>query len=365
MAGSTFGKLLTMTTWGESHGAGIGVVVDGCPAGLSISEEDIQILLDRRKPGGRDFATPRQEADRVRILSGIFEGKTTGTPVCVIIKNSDQRSGDYSEIAEKYRPSHADYGFDAKFGIRDYRGGGRSSGRETVSRVIAGAVAKKILSELNIDVCAYTYSIGNVEIDRENMDLSLVGKNATSMPDAKADELAVKEIEKARKESDSLGGVCECVIKGLPAGIGEPVFDKLDARLSYAVMGIGAVKAVEIGDGIKVSYTTGSNNNDPFVIKDGEISKEKNSSGGITGGISDGSDVVLKAYFKPTPSIAREQKTVDKYGNETVINIKGRHDPVVVSRACVVVEAMAAVTVLDLMFSNMHSKLQNIKDFYS
>ena len=365
MPGSSFGENFRFHTFGESHGEALGVIIDGVPAGLSLSAEDLKPMLGRRRPGQGVASTKRNEADEPIILSGIFEGKTTGTPVCVIIKNSDQRSGDYSEIAEKYRPSHADYGFDAKFGIRDYRGGGRSSGRETVSRVIAGAVAKKILSELNIDVCAYTYSIGNVEIDRENMDLSLVGKNATSMPDAKADELAVKEIEKARKESDSLGGVCECVIKGLPAGIGEPVFDKLDARLSYAVMGIGAVKAVEIGDGIKVSYTTGSNNNDPFVIKDGEISKEKNSSGGITGGISDGSDVVLKAYFKPTPSIAREQKTVDKYGNETVINIKGRHDPVVVSRACVVVEAMAAVTVLDLMFSNMHSKLQNIKDFYS
>ncbi len=357
MAGSIFGKVLTMTTWGESHGAGIGVVVDGCPAGLSISEEYIQDMLDRRKPGGRDFATPRQEADLVKILSGVFEGKTTGTPISMMIENTSQRSGDYGNLATTYRPGHADYGFDAKYGFRDYRGGGRSSGRETAGRVAAGAIAAKLLEEYGISVSAYVSAIGTVVCDPKRFDPEEIRRNALCMPDAEAAERASLYLRKLMEDQDSSGSEVTCVVKGVPAGIGEPVFDKLDARLGQAIFSIGAVKAVEIGDGTDVVKSRGSENNDGFCIKDGKVSKKTNHSGGILGGISDGSDILIRASFKPTPSIFKEQDTVNASGEEVKLSIRGRHDPVIGPRASVVVEAMTAFTIADLLLINRCSKL--------
>ena len=364
MAGSTSGTHFTITTWGESHGKALGVVVDGCPAGLLLQESDIQAYLDRRKPGSTPFSTPRKEADQVQILSGVFEGKTTGTPISLLVLNTSQRSADYSEIASYYRPGHADYTFDAKYGFRDYRGGGRSSGRETIGRVAAGAIAAKILGELGITVRAYTKSIGPVSIDPARFDPEAILSTPTAMPDRAADEKAQEWLTACMKEQDSSGGVVECVISGMPAGIGEPVFDKLDARLGNALFSIGAVKAVEIGDGTAVSVAKGSENNDPFRIRDGRIVKAANHAGGILGGISDGSDIVMRAHIKPTPSIFRPQETAGADGQERTVSIRGRHDPVIVPRAVVVVECMAALTVTDLLFSNMSARLDKILSFY-
>ncbi|MBQ8198790.1 MAG: chorismate synthase [Lachnospiraceae bacterium] len=364
MAGSILGKHFTIQTFGESHGEGIGVVVDGCPAGLSLSASDIQTYLNRRKPGQSKFATPRKEADEVEILSGVFEGKTTGTPIALLVRNTSQRSGDYSEIASYYRPGHADYTFDEKYGFRDYRGGGRSSGRETIGRVAAGAIALKLLKELGIEICAYTRSIGPVTIDYAKFDKETILSTPTSMPDADASAKAEAYLEECMKSLDSSGGVIECVAKGVPAGVGEPVFDKLDANLGKAIMSIGSVKAFEIGDGIAVATMKGSENNDSFVMKDGAVAKATNHSGGILGGMSDGEDIVLRAYIKPTPSIFKEQNTVNKDGENISVQIKGRHDPVIVPRAVVVVEAMTALTILDLMMENATAKLDNLKKIY-
>ena len=364
MAGSILGKHFTIQTFGESHGEGIGVVVDGCPAGLSLSASDIQTYLNRRKPGQSKYATPRKEADEVEILSGVFEGKTTGTPIALLVRNTSQRSGDYSEIASYYRPGHADYTFDEKYGFRDYRGGGRSSGRETIGRVAAGAIALKLLKELGIEICAYTRSIGPVTIDYAKFDKETILSTPTSMPDADASAKAEAYLEECMKSLDSSGGVIECVAKGVPAGVGEPVFDKLDANLGKAIMSIGSVKAFEIGDGIAVATMKGSENNDSFVMKDGAVAKATNHSGGILGGMSDGEDIVLRAYIKPTPSIFKEQNTVNKDGENISVQIKGRHDPVIVPRAVVVVEAMTALTILDLMMENATAKLDNLKKIY-
>ena len=364
MAGSTIGKNIVLTTWGESHGEALGVVIDGFPAGMDLEAKDIQAFLDRRKPGTSTATTSRKEDDLVEILSGVFEGKTTGTPISLMVRNTSQRSSDYSEIANYFRPGHADYGFDQKYGFRDYRGGGRSSGRETIGRVAAGALCSKLLKEMGITVTAYTKSIGDVEIDPEKYDPELRLTTPTAMPDAEADKRAMELISKCREENDSIGGVIECRIKGVPAGIGEPVFDKLDALLSRAVMSIGAVKAVEIGDGCQVSKYRGSENNDPFDSDAIRIFKTTNHSGGILGGISDGSEIILRAHVKPTPSIFRTQDTVTREGENISVNIKGRHDPVVVPRAVVVVETMCAHTVLDLMISNMSSQAEHIVNFY-
>lgn len=364
MAGSGFGTIFKITTWGESHGKALGVVIDGCPAGLSLCEQDIQVFLDRRKPGKSKIATPRKEADEVEILSGVFEGKTTGTPISLLVRNTSQISADYSEIASYYRPGHADYTFDAKYGFRDYRGGGRSSGRETIGRVAAGAVASKILSRLGISICCYTYSLGAVEIDRNRFDKAAILETATAMPDRTADQKALAYLEEAMKEQDSVGGVMECVVTGVPAGIGDPVFEKLDANLSKAIMSIGAVKAVEIGDGCRVSLAKGSENNDAFTSQNGVIHKKTNHAGGILGGMSDGSELFLRAHVKPTPSIFQAQETVTKDGNPVTVRIKGRHDPVIVPRAVVVMESMVAVTILDAMMVNMSSKLDDFIRFY-
>ena len=359
---SSFGNHFTVTTWGESHGKALGAVVDGCPAGLSLNEEDIQKFLDRRKPGQSRYTTTRKEGDLVEILSGVFEGKTTGTPISLIVRNTDQRSRDYGNIAYTYRPGHADFTFDAKYGFRDYRGGGRSSGRETIGRVAAGAMAAKILETLGISFYTYTKSIGSVKI--ESFDAEEISKNAFYMPDAKAAEAAGAYLEECMKNQDSAGGIIECRIKNVPAGLGNPVFEKLDAVLAEAVMSIGAVKAVEIGDGIQVSAMKGSEDNDGFHMENGQITKNSNHAGGIMGGMSDGSEIILRAAIKPTPSISQPQNTVTDSGEETSLEIHGRHDPVIVPRAVVVVESMCALAIVDALFSNMTSQMDRIKEFY-
>lgn len=360
MAGSTLGNIFKITTWGESHGKGVGVVVDGCPAGLPLSEDDIQIYLNRRKPGQSKYTTPRKEDDAVEILSGVFEGKTTGTPISLIVYNKTQRSKDYSEIASYYRPGHADYTFDAKYGFRDYRGGGRSSGRETIGRVAAGAIAAKLLSHFGISFTTYSASIGHVHVDPEHFSEEEITNNAFYMPDAQAAEAAAKLVEQQMEAQDSVGGTIECIIKHVPAGIGDPVFDKLDACLAKAMFSIGSVKGFEIGDGFKAAESYGSTNNDPFAMKDGKVVKTTNHAGGILGGISDGSDIFMRVAIKPTPSIASTQHTVNKAGEEIEISIKGRHDPIIVPRAVVVVESMAALTLADLMLTNLSANLNNI-----
>lgn len=350
MGGNSFGKIFRISTFGESHGVALGVIVDGCPAGLPLSEEDIQRYLERRRPGKNLKMTARKEGDRVEILSGVFEGYSTGTAIALLVRNEDQRSKDYSAIKECFRPGHADYGFFSKYGFRDYRGGGRSSGRETVSRVAAGAIAKKILEELEIQVEARVVELCGIKLSGE-----------------KEKEEADARLLQLREEGDSAGGIVECRVNGLCPGIGEPVFDKLDARLAEAIMSIGAVKAVEIGDGLLATKRRGSENNDPFIPGEGEafpLRKESNHSGGILGGMSDGAEIIVRAGFKPTPSISREQKTVRENGEPTTIVIKGRHDPTVVERATVVVEAMTAIVVLDCLFENMSAKLENVKKIY-
>lgn len=365
MAGSTLGTIFKISTWGESHGKAIGVVVDGCPAGLELSESDIQPFLNRRKPGQSIYSTPRKEDDAVEILSGIFEGKTTGTPISMIVYNKTQQSKDYSEIASYYRPGHADYTFDAKYGFRDYRGGGRSSGRETTARVAAGAIAVKILNELGISFTTYTRSIGDIEIDYSKFNENEILNNQIYMPDSDAAKKAEEYIIEMTKAHDSVGGCVESIIKGVPAGLGDTVFEKLDANLAKAVMSIGAVKCIEIGDGKNVSRMTGSENNDGFQLNsDHTIGKLSNHAGGILGGMSDGTDIILRASFKATPSILKTQHTVNKNNEEIEISIKGRHDPVVVPRAVVVVESMAAITLLDALLLNMTATLKNLTAFY-
>lgn len=364
MAGSSFGNIFRITTWGESHGSALGVVVDGVPAGLELCEEDIQKYLNRRKPGSSALSTPRKEDDKVEILSGIFEGKTTGCPISMLVRNTSQISKDYSEIASYYRPGHADYTFDEKYGFRDYRGGGRSSGRETIGRVAGGAIAAKLLSELGITVEAYTASIGPIAADLSNYSREKVLNNETAMPDNEASKKALDYVAQMRSECNSVGGVMECRVNGVPAGLGDPVFEKLDANLAKAIMSIGAVKAVEIGDGCRVSSSLGSDNNDAFTINENKIIKKTNHSGGILGGISDGSTILIRASVKPTPSIMLEQETVNKSKEAITVQIKGRHDPIIVPRAVVVMECMTAITVLDELLLNMSSTVKGIKSFY-
>lgn len=365
MAGSIYGRLFQVTTWGESHGTGVGVVVDGCPAGLELNEEKIQQYLDRRKPGQTRYSTPRKEEDIVEIQSGIFEGKTTGTPISMVVYNKTQRSRDYSEIASYYRPGHADYTFDEKYGFRDYRGGGRSSGRETIGRVAAGAIAKEVLKEFGIQVQAYSKAIGGIWIDDKRASLDQIMKSPLYMPDLEASEKAELLLGQKMKERDSVGGVIECIVHGMPAGVGEPVFEKLDANLAKAVMSIGAIKGVEIGDGFKAADSFGSQNNDNFLTDtQGKVIKETNHAGGVLGGISDGSDIILRAAVKPTASIAREQRTVNKAGENIEISVKGRHDPIIVPRAVVVVEAMTSLSLLDMLMVSMTSRLDNMKKFF-
>lgn len=366
MAGSMLGEVFRISTWGESHGKGLGVVVDGCPAGVPLSEEDIQKYLNKRKPGETKYATPRKEDDRVSIWSGVFEGKTTGTPIAMTVENKSHKSADYSEIASYFRPGHADYTFDAKYGFRDYRGGGRSSGRETISRVAAGAVAVRILSEMGIRITAYVREIGPYCCREEHVSFENIEKSPLRMPDWQMSEQAEEYLASKMKDMDSCGGVIECVIHGVPAGVGEPVFGKLDALLAGAVMSVGAVKGVEIGAGFAAAGMSGSENNDEFYMDaDGRIKKKTNFAGGILGGISDGDDIIIRAAFKPTPSVFRPQHTVNKDGKNIEVQIKGRHDPIIVPRAVVVVESMAAITLVDRMFVGMTSQMDRIREFYT
>ena len=368
MAGSTFGTVFRITTWGESHGEAIGVVVDGCPAGLPLEAGDVQLYLDRRKPGQSRYTTARKEADSVRILSGIFNGKTTGTPISMIVENTDQRSHDYSNIENTYRPGHADLAYDEKYGFRDYRGGGRSSARETIGRVAAGAVAAKLLKELGIEVRACVSSIGPVHCDPKILegpiDPSSIAGSRLCMPDAEAEKKAAAWLESCLADSDSSGGCILCRADGLMSGIGEPVFDKLDAELGKALFSIGAVKAVEIGDGVCVSGRRGSENNDQYAESDHPV-KTSNHAGGVYGGLSDGSALTVKVHFKPTPSISRPQQALTADGRVRELVITGRHDPVIVPRAVVVVESMTAITLLDLILRNMTATLDGIRRFYS
>ena len=364
MAGSSFGTIFRITTWGESHGPSIGVVVDGCPAGLSLSEEDIQMQLNRRRPGQSRYSTPRNEADRVHILSGIFEGRTTGTPIAMEVINETQRSKDYSEIANSYRPGHADYTFDQKYGFRDYRGGGRSSGRETIGRVAGGAVAMKLLEQLGISITAYASSIGPVAA--KTFCPEEIDNNPFHLPDAEAAAMAQKYVDHMMEEKESSGGVIECRITGVPAGLGDPVFEKLDANLSKALVSIGAVKGIEIGDGFAAAHAVGSENNDSFYInEDGNTAKKTNHAGGILGGISDGDTIIVRAAVKPTPSIFRPQQTISRNKEPMELTIKGRHDPLIVPRAVVVVEAMCALTIADSLLLNMTAQMDGVLRFYN
>jgi chorismate synthase len=350
--GSSFGQLFRITTWGESHGGGVGVVIDGCPPRIELSEEDIQHELDRRRPGQSAIVTPRDEADRCQLLSGVFEGRTLGTPISILVMNKDARPEAYSEMKETYRPSHADFTYEAKYGIRNWQGGGRASARETIGRVAAGAVARKVLSKLSrtpVEIVAYVTQIHEVaaRIDRNSVTTADVERNALRCPDSAAAELMIALIESVRADGDSVGGVIECVVRGLPAGLGEPVFDKLEADLAKAMLSLPASKGFEIGSGFVSTRMKGSEHNDAFEVRDKKVRTTTNNSGGVQGGISNGEDIFFRVAFKPTSTIARDQKTVTSSGEETTLAAKGRHDPCVLPRAVPIVEAMAALVLCD------------------
>ncbi|HEY6155383.1 MAG TPA: chorismate synthase [Candidatus Udaeobacter sp.] len=349
--GSTFGQLFRVTTFGESHGGGIGVVIDGCPPRIEISETEIQRELDRRRPGQNKLSTQRKEKDRCEILSGIFEGRTLGTPIAILVRNKDARPEDYREIARKFRPSHADYTYEAKYGIRNWQGGGRASARETIGRVAAGAIARKILSKFhaNFEVVAYTAQIHELvaKIDRSTVKIEEVEKNNVRCPDAAAAKKMIALIEQVRDAGDSVGGVIECVARGIPAGIGEPVFDKLEADLAKAMLSIPAAKGFEIGSGFGATRMRGSQHNDAFETRAGRIRTITNNSGGVQGGITNGEDIYFRVAFKPPATIALQQKTVTTSKEETELSARGRHDPCVLPRAVPIVEAMAALVLCD------------------
>ncbi len=352
MAGNIFGKFYRLTSFGESHGAAIGGVIEGCPAGYEISEEYIQEELNRRRPGSSPLTSTRKEPDRVEILSGIFEGKTTGMPIGFIVRNENQRSEDYEKMKSLYRPSHADYTWSVKYQNRDYRGGGRASAREHIARVVGGAVARQILDHLRIGIVGYISAIGDIAMKYRGFGLSQkelakVEESAVRCPDAKLSEDMAKLIESVRKEGDSIGGIVNCVITGLPVGLGEPVFDRFQARLAAAMMSINAAKGFEYGSGFGCASMRGSEHNDIFISKDGRITTETNRSGGIQGGVTNGEEVYFRVAFKPTATIMKEQRTVDSDGNSVTFKGEGRHDPCVAIRAVPVVEAMAAMVVLD------------------
>jgi chorismate synthase len=352
---NTFGKLFSITTWGESHGAAVGVVIDGIPAGMPLSEADIQPDMDRRKPGQSSITTPRKEGDVIEILSGVYEGKTTGAPVSMLVRNKDARPGAYDEMKEKYRPSHADFTYMAKYGHRDHRGGGRSSARETVGRVAAGAVARKLLSSIGpIEIRAFVTRVQDIEMPTspEFPTLAQVDATAVRCPDPATAAAMIKRIEDARSDGDSVGGVVRCRIRGIPAGLGEPVFDRLEADLAKAMLSIPATKGFEIGSGFAGTFMKGSEHNDPYVPKAGGIGTSTNNSGGIQGGISDGEEIFFNVAFKPTATIMKPQKTVDLAGNATELTGRGRHDPCVLPRAVPIVEAMAALVLVDHWMRN-------------
>lgn len=356
--GNSFGKIFRITTFGESHGPAIGVIVDGCPAGLVIDEEFIQSELDRRKPGQSKITTQRKEEDKFKILSGTFEGKSTGTPIAIFIENADQRSKDYSHIATTFRPSHADYTYEVKYGNRDYRGGGRSSARETAARVAAGAIAKLLLNKINISIHAYVSQVGDIYApDHNQLDLSKTEENIVRCPDSATAEKMIALIDQVRLDRDTIGGVVSCVIKNTPVGLGEPVFDKLHAELGKAMLGINAVKGFEYGSGFEGVKLRGSKHNDEFYKDGDKIKTRTNLSGGIQGGISNGEDIYFKVAFKPVATIMQDQQTVDKDGNEATVSGKGRHDPCVVPRAVPIVESMASLVIADSYLQAMANKI--------
>jgi len=347
MPGSSFGTLFRVTTFGESHGPAIGAIIEGVKPQIPLNEADIQVELDRRRPGQSSITTQRKESDTVEILSGVFDGKTTGAPIGLLIRNADAKSIDYSKFKDMFRPGHADFSYQMKYGIRDWRGGGRSSGRETAMRVAAGAIAKKVLADYKIKIIAYTLAVAGIYAKK--IDLSAIESNPVRCPDSAQAKLMFEKIEDARRNLDSVGGIVEAVIQGCPAGLGEPVFDKLSARLAAAVMSIGTIKGVEIGDGFKVAEMRGSQDNDIFCKQENRIRTKTNHAGGILGGISTGEDIILRVAVKPASSIAQEQETVDIKGNPAKVKVTGRHDPCICPRVVPVVEAMLAMTILDCL----------------
>ncbi|HYG03377.1 MAG TPA: chorismate synthase [Chryseosolibacter sp.] len=358
---SSFGTIFRITTFGESHGAAIGVVVDGCPAGLEIDESFIQSELERRRPGQSKITTQRKEADKCNLLSGVFEGKSTGAPIAIVIFNEDQRSKDYSHIAEAFRPSHADYTYDVKYGIRDYRGGGRSSARETAARVAAGAIAKLLLKKLGVTVQAFVSQVGDIKTGHyTNLDLSKTEDNIVRCPDVEVASQMIALIDQVRLDRDTIGGVVTGVIKNAPVGLGEPVFDKLHAELGKAMLGINAVKGFEYGSGFEGVSLRGSQHNDAFYNDGEKIRTKTNLSGGVQGGISNGEDIYFNVAFKPVATIMQDQASVDKNGTDVTVSGKGRHDPCVVPRAVPIVEAMAALVIADLFLRNQSSNIKTL-----
>jgi len=362
MAGNSFGNIFKITSFGESHGIAIGVVIDGCPAGLEIDRAFIQHQLDRRRPGQSSLTTQRNEDDQVQILSGVFEGKSTGAPIALLINNKDQKSQDYDRFKDVYRPSHADFTYDQKYGFRDYRGGGRSSARETATRVAAGAIALQLLQLQHVKIDAFVSQVGSVMLNKpyQELDFNAIDSNLVRCPDSETATQMISLIEQVRSEGDSVGGVITCVIQNCPIGLGEPVFDKLHADLGKAMLSINAVKGFEIGSGFAAAGMRGSEHNDEFQKEGGQIVTKTNNSGGIQGGISNGQDIYFRVAFKPVATIASGQNTVDKSGKETTLEGKGRHDPCVVPRAVPIVEAMAALVLADHLLRSVVSRQSSV-----
>ncbi|MGQ1948312.1 chorismate synthase [Geofilum sp. OHC36d9] len=358
MAGNSFGTLYKLTSFGESHGVGVGGIIEGVLPGLVLDMNFIQGELNRRRPGQSAITTPRDESDQVEFLSGVFEGKTTGTPLAFLIRNKDQRSGDYGNLKDLYRPSHADYTYEAKYGLRDHRGGGRASARETIARVVAGAIAKLMLRDMGVSIQAFVSQVGTLKLEKSytDLDLSVAETNIVRCPDPETAQKMIDYIDTVRLDHDSVGGIVTCVVAGAPAGLGDPVFDKLHATLGHAMLSINAVKGFEYGTGFDAAKMRGSLHNDEFTAEKGMIKTRTNRSGGIQGGIANGEDIYFNVAFKPVATITKDQKTVDKDGNETVMKAKGRHDPCVVPRAVPIVEAMAAIVLADAVLINKSYK---------
>ena len=356
--GNTFGKLFKLTSFGESHGSMIGGIIEGCPAGLEIDKDIIQKDLDRRKPGQSKVTSSRKEDDKVQLLSGIFEGKSTGTPIGFLIPNINSKSKDYSNIKDVFRPSHADYTYEVKYGLRDYRGGGRSSARETACRVVAGSIAKQLLNNYGVKISAYVSSIGNIFADEKKVDLNKdYDSNIVRCPDPSASNKMINLITDLKSKGNTVGGQIKCIISGVEAGLGEPVFDKLHADLGKAMLSINAVKGFEYGSGFNGSKITGAEHNDEFIVENGNVSTKTNNSGGIQGGISNGEEIYFKVAFKPVATIMSKQNSIDKEKNNVELSVKGRHDPYVVPRAVPIVESMAAIVLADHLLRNRTSKL--------
>jgi chorismate synthase len=352
MAGNTFGKLFSLTSFGESHGRGVGGIIEGVTPGLALDMDFIQNELDRRRPGQSKISSPRDEKDRVEFLSGVFEGKATGTPLAFVIWNKDQKSGDYDNLKKIYRPSHADYTYEAKYGVRDHRGGGRSSARETIARVAAGAIAKLMLREMDVKVTAFVSQVGSVELKEIPSNLEAIESTPVRCPDVDTANRMINLIDEIRSEKDSIGGVVSCIVENAPAGLGDPVFDKLHASLGQAMLSINAVKGFEYGMGFQAAAMRGSQHNDEFYSNEGQVKTRTNRSGGIQGGISNGENIYFRVAFKPVATILKDQNTVDQSGNEVVMTARGRHDPCVVPRAVPIVEAMAAMVLVDSWLMN-------------